>query len=402
MKKRIILCAVFVLLFSSALCATRTKTVCLNMIVKNESDVIKRCLTSVKPLIDYWVIVDTGSSDGTQKIIKEFMKDMPGELHERPWDSSIPFDFEYNRNIALELAKGKADYVLFIDADEVFEVTSPKVLDDIDKDVYYIITHYSGLKYPRTQLVNNHLDWKWVGVLHEVVVCPDAKTYGTLEGITNLVRCDGARSKDPKKFQKDAQILEAALKKDPTNRRNQFYLAQRYLDAEENELAIQHYHKRVAMGGWDQEIFWSLLQIARLQEIQKRPKETIINGFTVAHMYRKTRAEPVYYLAEYLRKNQNYEEGYRISKRALFMPVPDDILFVYDWIYDYGMLLEFSICAYWVGEYEEAKLASEWLLLKTTIPSNVRECVEKNLTFINERLKEASKDPILLVQACGT
>jgi glycosyltransferase involved in cell wall biosynthesis len=43
------------------------KSVCLNMIVKNESKVIERCLRSVKGCIDYWVIVDTGSTDDTQK-----------------------------------------------------------------------------------------------------------------------------------------------------------------------------------------------------------------------------------------------------------------------------------------------------------------------------------------------
>ena len=45
------------------------------MIVKNESKVIERCLGSVKDFINYWVIVDTGSTDGTQQIIKNFMKD---------------------------------------------------------------------------------------------------------------------------------------------------------------------------------------------------------------------------------------------------------------------------------------------------------------------------------------
>jgi len=88
----------------------KKKTICLNMIVKNESKVITRCLESIKPILDYWVILDTGSTDGTQQIIKNFMKDIPGELHE---DAFV--NFEYSRNKALDFAKGKADYVLFID-----------------------------------------------------------------------------------------------------------------------------------------------------------------------------------------------------------------------------------------------------------------------------------------------
>ncbi|EHP44847.1 family 2 glycosyl transferase, partial [Cupriavidus basilensis OR16] len=94
--------------------------ICLNMIVKNEAPVIARCLASVKPWIDRWVIVDTGSTDGTQALVREVMGKLPGTLHERPW-----IDFAHNRNEALALARacseGHAradDYVLFIDADE--------------------------------------------------------------------------------------------------------------------------------------------------------------------------------------------------------------------------------------------------------------------------------------------
>ena len=47
-------------------------SVCLNMIVKNESQIITRCLDSVKDLIDYWVISDTGSTDGTQQLITDY------------------------------------------------------------------------------------------------------------------------------------------------------------------------------------------------------------------------------------------------------------------------------------------------------------------------------------------
>lgn len=57
-------------------------TICLNMIVKNERAVIERCLQSVVKYIDYWVICDTGSTDGTQQKIQHFFQsnNVPGEL----------------------------------------------------------------------------------------------------------------------------------------------------------------------------------------------------------------------------------------------------------------------------------------------------------------------------------
>jgi glycosyltransferase involved in cell wall biosynthesis len=107
------------------------KTICLNMIVKDESAVIKRCLDSVKPLIDSWVIVDLGSVDGTQAVIKECLKDIPGELYEKPLKGP-----EENCNEALQLAKGKADYILFMGGEDWIEFDSTFQLPALSEDVY--------------------------------------------------------------------------------------------------------------------------------------------------------------------------------------------------------------------------------------------------------------------------
>lgn len=361
------------------------QTICLNMIVKNESAVIVRCLASLKPIIDYWLIVDTGSTDGTQKIIRDFMKDVPGELYERPW-----VNFGHNRNEALQLAKGKADYVLFIDADETLTFDTDFKLPKMDKDLYYIMADYSGMQYARVRLINNHLDWKWVGVLHETVESPQLKTRDTLLGVRNIVNTDGARSKDPKKFQKDAQILEKGLLEEPNNSRYVFYLAQSYKDAGDYEPAIKNYQKRMAMGGWDQEIFWCLTQIAILQEILERPAPIIIEGYEKAYAYRPSRLEPLYHLASYYRRTGKYQEGYKTALKGINTPLSSDILFVERWIWDYGLLLEYSICSYWTERYVEALLASNLILAQNPkLPQNFQDCVKGNLGWINLKMAEA-------------
>jgi glycosyltransferase involved in cell wall biosynthesis len=50
------------------------KTIALCMIVKDEASIIRRCLEQVRPLIDYVLIVDTGSVDGTQLVIRDFLQ----------------------------------------------------------------------------------------------------------------------------------------------------------------------------------------------------------------------------------------------------------------------------------------------------------------------------------------
>ncbi len=130
----------------------------LNMIVKDEEHVIKTTLESIHKYIDYYIITDTGSSDNTKKIIKEFFdsKNIKGEIHDVPWKN-----FGYNRTKALELCDGKCDYCWVIDADDIIvgDLVLPKVLN---KDCYF-------LKYGRdfTYIEIKFLDLKQSGNIME-------------------------------------------------------------------------------------------------------------------------------------------------------------------------------------------------------------------------------------------
>ena len=381
------------LIFGASAEEQQKKTICLNMIVKNESKVITRCLESLKPILDYWVILDTGSTDGTQQIIKDFMAGIPGELHE---DAFV--NFEYSRNKALDFAKNKADYILFIDADEYFRIPKGYVMPKLDKDFYYVTTEFGGTDYARVLLIKNDLNWRWVGVLHEAITCPQAITSDVLPEVRNIVKTDGARSTDPQKFQKDAKLLENALKEDPTNTRYMFYLAQSYRDSGDFEKSIEWYQKRIDRGGWDQELFWSMLQIGRMQEALGKPAEVCLSAYYKAFNYRCTRAEPIYQLANYYRTKSDYAAGYLMASIGTRIPLSKDILFVERWIYDYGLPLELSICAYWIGKYEECRDVSLKILALPNLQNNVKECVERNLSLANKKLADLYFDNISLLK----
>ena len=348
------------------------KTICLNMIVKNEKSVITRCLASVKPIIDYWIIVDTGSSDGTQDVIREFMKDVPGELHERPWKN-----FEHNRNEALELVRGKADYALIMDADDILEFDPNFRLPRMDSGSYRMWIKYGGTSYQRHHIVNIGLPWRWIGVLHEVLFCDVPCTSEVIGGVKIVVGTDGARSKDPKKYEKDAAVLEEALKNEPDNSRYMFYLAQSYRDAGIYDKSIDWYAKRIAKGGWDEEVYWSMVQIGILQRELKKPEPEIVYTFLKAHHKRPHRPEAVLNLSELFRKQGRYDLSYSIVSLWQVMPRPveTDVLFIQPWIEEWGMAFEVSISSYYMGLFQESLAACNYLLSVPDLPQNVREKV---------------------------
>jgi Glycosyl transferase family 2 len=359
--------------------------VCLNMIVKNEAPVVRRCIDSVRPIIDYWVIVDTGSIDGTQDIIRQQLSDLPGELHERPWR-----DFAHNRPEALELARGRSDYTLIIDADDALEIERDRTLPALTADSYPIEIRDASIVYQRTQLVRSALPWRYEGVLHEYLTCEGAGLAGELSGIWMRRNHDGARRKDPETYRRDANVLEAALRTE-TNpflvARYRFYLAQSYRDSGELEKALEHYLARADLGFWQEEVFISLYSAAQLMERLGHPGQDIIDAYLRAADAAPRRIEALHGASRFCRFQKRHEEGYRIAKRGLQVPMPaSNSLFVEPWIYDTGLLDELSINAYWAGCNWDSLDACLKLLATGKLTQRDMPRVLANARFAIERL----------------
>ena len=286
---------------------TDKKTICLNMIVKNESTIILDTLENIithVPL-DYYVISDTGSDDNTADIIKQFFdeKGIPGEIHHDEW-----VNFAHNRNCALQHAQGKTDYVLIFDADDRFEGNFV-LPEELTSDRYYfrIANSVTGANvYFRTLMFRNDGSFYWRGVLHEFVeqrkkTIVEQKIFGDYYVISGRF---GARSNNPQKYFQDAQVLEKAFNSpedEDLKDRYAFYTAQSYRDADMPEKAIEWYAKRANLGGWYEEVYYSLLQIALLKIELNAPLDEVQNLLLAAYEYRPQRAESLYHLARQLR-----------------------------------------------------------------------------------------------------
>ncbi len=370
--------------------AFKKQTICLNMIVKNESEVIRRCLDSIKSVIDYWVIVDTGSTDGTQAIIKKHLQDIPGELYERPWKN-----WGKTRSEAFTLAKGKGDYILFMDADDVLEFEGEPTFPELNADLYHMWRGSPGFTYLKPQLVRGDFDWKWVGVTHEYLGCDSAYNAETLTSVKYVTKEGGATHKDPtKKFWTNVHLLEEGLKEEPENSRYAFYLAESYRDAGEPGKAAQWFQKRIQMGGWVEETFWAKLQSALMLQRMGFPTPVVNSALIEAHIFRPHRIEPIYYLAENYNQEQNYMAAYQWLKSYEYIPQPDekDSLFNMDWMAQYGNLFQLSICAFYVGEYEEALEACNRLLEIEQLPAGWRALTVQNREFPIQKLEEIAKE----------
>ncbi|MGW1880883.1 tetratricopeptide repeat-containing glycosyltransferase [Streptomyces sp. NPDC001970] len=360
-------------------------TVCLNMIVKDEAPVIRRCLESVRPLIDTWVIVDTGSTDGTQDVIRDVYGDLPGTLYERPWKG-----YDGSRTEAIDLARDSADYLLFIDADDLMEVRSGFRMPKLTHDAYRVALHDGPMIHWRPALVSTRLPWRYVGVLHEYIDCGRKHSLGTLKGANILSVGGGARQRGEglrNKYLRDAATLEQGLIKEPDNTRYVFYLAQSWRDAGEPEKSLATYDRRAAMGGWAEEVFCSHLYAARLAADLDRPAAEVLDRYLRAHESRPTRAEALGDLARHCRLNgPRWPLAYLFARQAARIPYPGDILFVeFEW-YAWRALDELAVAAYWVGEYEESRRCCERLLEGGKLPDDQRERVTKNLDFARTKL----------------
>jgi glycosyltransferase involved in cell wall biosynthesis len=350
--------------------------ICLNMIVRNEAHVIERCLASVKPHIDHWVIVDTGSTDDTPARIAGALAGVPGMLHHRPW-----LNFGHNRSEALALAKAHGEYLLFIDADEQLVCDNGATWPVLQGAAYSLEARYAELSYDRCLLVQSRLPWRWVGVLHEYLDCGTIAPQPRVPGFWVKVTADGARSGDAQKFAKDAAVLEAALLAEPDNVRYRFYLAQSCKDAGLLAEALKHYQLRAAAGGWEEEVWYSLYECARLSERLGLSHEAIVSAYLKAYQYRPSRAESLTTLATYCRNRLEWHNAYLFATTAALTPLPADRLFVDMTVYGWRAKDELALAAFYSGRAAQALVLWKELRISPSLPASEQERMTRNLGY---------------------
>ena len=188
------------------------------------------------------------------------------------------------------------------DADDTIEgvIEFP---DSMTADIYNLTFRIGCIEFHRSSIFRNTREWKYMGVLHEYLESADGLPV-LHESIVGNYRCvarsEGARSKDPERFRKDAETLAAAFEdtKDPIRNRYAFYCANSWKDCGNCEKAIFWYRRTLELDGWSQEKYVACLRIYELYEKLGTP-ELGLYALVESTRFDRDRAECLYNLINY-------------------------------------------------------------------------------------------------------
>ena len=345
------------------------------MIVKDEALLLAESLAQVRPFIDAWCIVDTGSSDDTAAIAQKSMGGLPGKLHRRSW-----VGFAHNRSECFELARAAGDYALVLDADDRWTPGDGFAWPTDNADGYYVRSVMSGTRWDRLLLLRCALPWRYEGVVHEVPKLErlEAPVLGRLRDVhVNADSKGNRRLKDPiSKYVRDAQDLEAHLQQNPDDARSVFYCAQSYRDAGDHLAALRLYKRRASMGGWKEEVWYSHYQAGLIQGRSGQVDEALAS-FLRAYDADPERAENLVAAASLARRKDLPHVAYSAATAATRLPEPERLLLLEPSAYRWRAHDECALAAFYTGRFAEA-LDRNRRLLHSVPPSEVPR-IQKNI-----------------------
>ena len=359
--------------------------IALNFICKNEAHVIERMLDSIKDITDLVVCNDTGSTDGTQDVIKKWgeKNNIPTYVFERPFDN-----FENSRNHAkdklsdvvgeLKLDADKV-YGYWIDCDETMIVKPTFNKDKLNKDLYMIYAFIGKMKYTRNTFFRvSKKSLKWYGPIHEFINVfePTNTTSDILTDVIVDVKMDGDSWKEnvPEKYRKHSVVFEDYINNVNREARWVFYTAQSFHDsasmpdnkAENDERlrrAMKYYKERVQrLDGYAEERFYSQLRIGtilyRLEQPWIETKQELLKAYCIDPL----RGESIGVIIEHYINMGDWNMAYVYSKFGLTTfhgkspsnATPPRVLFLDEVLYNWKFLKFHAVVCLHTGRKTEA------------------------------------------------
>lgn len=331
-------------------------TISLCMIVKNEEDVLARCLNSVCDLVEEIIIVDTGSTDKTREIAKAYTP----YVYDFAWQD----DFALARNFAF--SKATMDFCMWLDADDILKENDRqgflKLKESLALDVDVVMMVYNTgfdeqdhptFSYNRERIVRNHRGFVWQGAVHEVIV-PRGKILYSKVAVSH-------KKLHPSDPMRNLRIYESMLQKgQKLGAREKFYYAR--------EL---YYHKRYAQAvaeltgflhegkGWVENNIEACITLFDCYMALEKEEEAIKSLF-YSFCYDKPRSEVCCKIGGFMEHKKRWNEAVfwyecallndKSTRKGGFM-LPD--------CYDYLPHIQLCVCYYQLGRLDKAVYHNE-------------------------------------------
>lgn len=355
-------------------------TISLAMIIKDEEAVLDRCLASICECVDEIIIVDTGSSDHSIEIAKQYTN----QIYHYQWHD----DFASARNKAFSYAK--MDYIMWLDADDILPSSEKEkllTLKDaltLDTDIVMMKYHIAFdnenqpiFTYYRERLIRNNKQFYWSGKIHETI-----NIHGKIEYSDIAIHHKKLKQNDS---MRNLRILEKLCQEEQVNARERYYYArelyehqlyqkalqQLELVLDKQELWIENKIDAYRMKGhclWASNRKTEALQAYFNSFVYDVPKAEILCDIGYCFMQKKNYQQAVYWYHAALHTKKNETSGAFIQQEC----------------YDFIPYVQLCVCYDNMGEYEKAlyyhQKAAE---LKPTHP-----IIKKNNTYFNTYLKE--------------
>lgn len=377
------------------------RIVCLNMIVRDESHVIERCLTSVAPLITHWAIVDTGSVDDTVERVRKQLSELPGIVDVVEWQN----DFALHRNQALELARAAIGqrpdstrlsietdaWLLFIDADETLLACSDKscaaLFAAMDRaDVLYWWVRQGNDQILKVAAIKFTSCMRWTGARHELLELEAGSIPLVLTDQLSLEYGeDGYRRRSIGTLEKDASQLQT----ENSTWRTAYYLAQTHRMLHQYDKAVGQFQRAVRWAETDDERWLAQWRLTEASTVVALPWDAIHSWRALVRQFPK-RPETWLGLAIALRRARQYASAISAASCATECDLPEDTAWrtpgarrglAYD---------EISYCCFHVGDNAAIKLGYRALVLTLREPALTAEAYKKNRMRLRLYLREIS------------
>lgn len=331
------------------------------LMIKNEEKIIKRCIERALSIADAICISDTGSTDGTIELLKEYLPNVtiPTKVVGHEWKN-----FGHNRTLSFNAAADfcreigwdlDMTYGLAIDADMCFVVTPAFNKTQLATNGYRILQKNGNSEYYNTRFMRLGYSWKCTGVTHEYWDGADTEPLDTvyIEDVG-----DGGCKDD--KFERDERLLRKGLEDDPNNVRYMFYLANTLKDLKKLPEAVEWYKKRVEAGGWYEEVWYSMYMISKLYYEMGRLPEMEFWGLR-AYEFNRNRSENLYFLTRVFREKSEHYKAWYYMLKGLAIQKPGELLFLETNVYEHLFKYEKTILNYYIQPHKEQECIDELL-----------------------------------------